>query len=258
MAFDLSPLSGRGIWKVELHGQRFDLEDLGVALGDTGTVERDGQHWYLTSSSFPNSATPREVKDCAERLTDGPLAVLTATSNDFAGVRVGELVFERVDGHRDYVTTVEPGVVQITGTAIGRSRAVAVGVALGNSAPPPPDPLAKRARLYTTDPQVRRALDFFNRADETFSSIYKAFEIVRDDLGGGQQGENEAARRAGVAPDDVRVFDRNAHSPLLTGDLARHAETKRPRRHPGVRSMSLQEARSLVRTLLFSWIDAKP
>jgi hypothetical protein len=37
------------------------------------------------------------------------------------------------------------------------------------------------------DPDVARAAKFFNEPDETFGSLAKALEIVKDDLGQGNQ-----------------------------------------------------------------------
>jgi len=78
MALDLSPKTARGIWKMDLRGHPFDLEALGAALGQTAMVERKGDQWFLTSPAFPNDALAHEVKEIAERLVEGPLAVLAA------------------------------------------------------------------------------------------------------------------------------------------------------------------------------------
>jgi hypothetical protein len=80
---------------MDLRGHPFDLEALGVALGESATVEREADQWFLTSPEFPDHATAREVKQIAERLIEGPLAVLAAEGDDFSGVELGEFVFER-------------------------------------------------------------------------------------------------------------------------------------------------------------------
>ena len=99
----------------------------------SATVEREADQWFLTSPEFPDHATAREVKQIAERLIEGPLAVLAAEGDDFSGVELGEFVFERKDGGRNFTLTIEPAVIKVTGTAVGMSRAVAVGEALGSS-----------------------------------------------------------------------------------------------------------------------------
>jgi hypothetical protein len=138
------------------------------------------------------------------------------------------------------------------------SRAVAVGEALGSSEPPPPDPRIKRARLYSTDETVSRAVKFLIRGDDTFGSIWNAYEIARDDLGGADPlaGAARLAALARVDPTLLEVFYENAHHKELSGDRARHAGLARRDSRTTI-VMPLEEARKLVRRVVFAWMDAK-
>lgn len=246
MGLDLSPKKARGIWKVEMHGHPFDLEDLAAALGDSGSVERVRDKWFLTSSEIgPATAAPRELMQAAGKVVEGPIAVLTAEATSFRGVTLGGLIFERADGGNNFTLAIEPGVVEVRGAAIGRARAVAVG------GTPLPDPRVKRARLYATDAVVRRAVDFINKTDDTFASIYKAFEVVREDLGG----EKEIATLTGIPAARLSAFRENANRSALSGDKARHATSDgRPVTTP---RMSVEEGREMVRHVILAWTDTK-
>jgi hypothetical protein len=231
-----------GQWKVELRGDRFDLELLKEALGPSGSVECEGAKWFLTSPQFHGSMAARDVLDAANRLLRGPVALLTVESPDFKPVEAGEAVFERPDGRPCYVLVAEPGAIRVQG---GRSRLRA--------------PVARDVRLYELygmNPEVERAVDFFNRPDETFTSLNNAYEIVRDDLGGGQRGRNKAARLAGVDPQDIMIFEENAHNPRLSGQRARHANPKQAQ-PSWARPMKFEEARELIRSLLLAWMASK-
>jgi hypothetical protein len=51
-------------------------------------------------------------------------------------------------------------------------------------------------------------------------------------------------------------FRENANNESLSGDLARHAGSS-SRKLTNIRLMPLDEARALVRKVLFAWIDAR-
>jgi hypothetical protein len=250
MALDLSPKPGRGIWKMELRGRPFDLEALGAALGETATVERNGEQWFLTSPEFPDDATARDVKHVAEGLVEGLveglLAVLAVEGHVFSRVELGEFVFERTDRGRNFTLIAEPAAYNMT-----------YAMPLVEAAPvAPPEVLAKRAKLFSTDPNVKRAVKFFIKTDDTFGSIYKAYEIIRDDLGGGPAGAGRAAALAGIARHELDVFYDNAQHEALSGDRARHAGARSGKPKTST-IMPLKEARDLIRKVLSAWMDAK-
>lgn len=153
--------------------------------------------------------------------------------------------------------------MDIATQVLARVRAEADTVTVGGDAisqPPPAESApAKRTRLIDSDADVARAVKFLNEPDETFGSLAKALEIVKDDLGQGNQerGGKLAAAIAGANEQDLLDFRENANDPGLSGDLARHAGKNKVRNPKTTRRMGRAEAADLVRRVVLAWIDAK-
>lgn len=91
-------------------------------------------------------------------------------------------------------------------------------------------------------------LHFFK--DETWSSLYKAYEILGDAVGG----EHAILKAGWVSKRGLSRFTQTAQSRAALGDLARHASEKFTL---PANPMTLKEARTLVKGLLSKWLDAK-
>jgi hypothetical protein len=101
--------------------------------------------------------------------------------------------------------------------------------------------------LTESNPNVAAALHFFMKCD--WVSLYKAWEMARDAAGGNHDLVNKgwAERRK------QNRFTGTAQSREELGDEARHAsEQYKPPKDP----MSLNEARSFVRSILQAWTNS--
>jgi hypothetical protein len=103
-------------------------------------------------------------------------------------------------------------------------------------------------RLATKNAAVAEALLYFGRDNEPFFDLYKAFEVVRDTVGG--QPRLEALE---LAPQrDCERFTRSANDPAISGIFARHSQKPTT---PISDPMDEHQAREFVRALLERWID---
>jgi hypothetical protein len=215
---------------------------------------RDGDKTFLHAEAFEHMDIATQVNQAAEALIATVNASLRGSDPAAQPLTVGPVV--DAQGARTHFG----GIHQ---TILARARAEADTVTVGGDAisqPPPAESApAKRTRLIDSDADVARAVKFLNEPDETFGSLAKALEIVKDDLGQGNQerGGKLAAAIAGANEQDLLDFRENANDPGLSGDLARHAGKNKVRNPKTTRRMGRAEAADLVRRVVLAWIDAK-
>lgn len=129
--------------------------------------------------------------------------------------------------------TVSPTVVRRDGTV---------------DAPPVAPAFNGEAGLVLRNGSVRQALSFLQEA--SWASLYKAYEIVRDAVGGDRK-----LRSLGWASGAlISRFRHTCQSPAALGTSARHAVEPAT---PPSRPLEHAEARNLVATLVAKWIDGQ-
>ncbi len=115
----------------------------------------------------------------------------------------------------------------------------------GEEAPQTPNEVAALVNLADQNEKVADALRFYARGD--WVNLYKAWEVVRDAAGG----ETELIRKGWATKAQRRRFTGTAQSCRELGDAARHAsEEYQPPKNP----MSLDEARTFLRSVIEAWI----
>jgi len=114
----------------------------------------------------------------------------------------------------------------------------------------PSDPPAfnNEAQLVMQNAPVRQTLSFLQ--EDSWESLYKAYEIVRADVGGDQ-----ALCALGWATGSVLSrFRHTCQSPTALGSEARHGVE---RAAPPSRPLGHAEARNLVASLIAKWIEGQ-
>jgi len=102
-------------------------------------------------------------------------------------------------------------------------------------------------RLATTNPAVGEALLYFGRGGEPFFDLYKAFEVIRDTLGG-----TEKLATLGIASRaECERFTRSANDPTISGVFARHSLKYSERM---ANPMDQHSARTFVRCTFQRWL----
>lgn len=232
-------------WSVRLKGHAFDLEELSDHFhSPEQNVRKDEDgHYYLGSTDFDSVADEQAVRERALEFVERMNWAAKFYSG--AGYRPVELdVVTRVDedGNRIHHIT-------LTATVEGRSRVSVKPTVIreGNSpgAPRPPNETESMFTLAERDASVADALRYFARGD--WVNLYKAWEVVGDAAGGahaiianGWADRTEQGRFTGTAQSKDEL-----------GDDARHASGKyKAPKNP----MSIDEARTFVRSVMVEWI----
>ena len=243
-------------WKVEVCGDPVDLAELEVAVGGLGALAfRDGDKTFLQAEAFEQMHTATDVYQAAGAQIATVNASLRLSDPAAQPLTVGPVV--DAQGPRTHF-------ILVAEAAHLRVRAGAVTTTVGGDTinqPPPSEPLqAKRTRLIDSDPEVARAVKLLTADDKTLVSLGKAFEIVKGDLGQGNQklGGQRASAISGVDEQELLDFMDNVAHPLLSGDLSRHAGKNKDRQPKATaRRMGHAEATALIRRVVLAWIDAK-
>jgi hypothetical protein len=150
---------------------------------------------------------------------------------------------------RDSVTVVALVSAETRATAFVVASVVVDGVPV---APVPPDGLRHLARA-TTDKNVADLLALIGNAESLgWYELYKAYEIIRDAVGGGQKGLIDGGWTTKL---ELSRFTGSANHPDASGAGARHA---RQSGGPPSNAMALGEGQQFIRDLARRWLDSLP
>lgn len=230
-----------------LSGHPFDLDRLCrlFASGDP-VVSKDGEDYYFVSEGLvplidDGSALHTEASKILTILN----GVGRADSIDFRLVGLtGTFEAEGPSGSRVHQ-------VLAAETVEVRTQAVAAAVVIRGDGTvarkdltPPPPPIVE---LAGTGPQVDEVLGLLARPELDWVVLFKIFEVIRDEVGGGNQGLVNAGL---MTPQDQSAFTGSANHPAASGPDARHA--RQSGGAPKV-TMTLAEGREFIRGVVNGW-----
>jgi hypothetical protein len=234
-------------WGVVLGGHAFDLAYWKEALKrpfDPWIMETEGR-LVLRSTVLDPAATSSEAYELAKGLMERVNGALAISHHNAEVVRVEAVAEIMSDGAS------RRHVVQAAGTAKARSKAGAVGVAIGPDGKPVPPPPPERSNaqrwllIAAEDDLLADALTYVARGDDWFD-IYKALGCLELKFGGKRKGQVERFRRLGWAdPDKIELLRWTANS-------GRHARLKFD---PPPNPMERTEARDLLAKLIARAFD---
>ena len=230
-------------WLVRLKGEVPDLEDLSELFvsEELSVIKERGSFWMRSSrfaSLVDNTLVYSRALDLI-RLMNGAAKV---HYGDFRPVEFDGIT--RVDDEGNWGTHTHFGSTRVTGGGRVRVKTVASPEAKGER--PPPE---RWVELALREETVARALRMLSR-DTSWSDLYKVYEIVRHDVGG-RKGITE---KRWASRNQIDRFTGTADSWDVLGENARHGVQ---RRDPPPNPMGLEEARSLVRTIVVLWLGSK-
>jgi hypothetical protein len=227
-------------WSVALHG---DLDDL-KTLADLGVgVTEEPSGFLFRHSDLDKLMDGGAVREQAIQLVEVLNGLGRLARTNFRAISAGGVSGSHAGGT---IKVPAPGEV---GTGVAGPRVV-IADATGQPIPPPSH-FAKWFAVALRDPIVHQALHFF-AAPTTSTSLWKVYEIVRDDAGGKAP---DVVKKGWATAPDIERF-RSVHYPSALGGEARHGvERKDP---PAPRDpMSLAEGEAFVRGLLEKWLASK-
>jgi hypothetical protein len=241
-------------WLVTLSGDNTDLEELVKTCTTPGlsVVKRNGE-FFLESSSLTDADTALSVSGKATeivsqlngacRLALSSITPLNYTLHELKedGSKVTHLTGKFVTAAR---ATIGMEVLRADGTVEVISQA---------------DPVPLWMSLARSDPKVATVLDLLSVADwSSWVSLYRIFEVVESDMGGGKTGRQAIVSQSWASSDDIVRFRYTANSFNELGKEARHgdeAATHHPNPQPV--PMTSSEARTLIERILHNWLRAK-
>lgn len=233
-------------WLVRLKGAKFDLEDLPSLLrSPEHTVIEENGSYYFKSSDFDSFGSADEVRERAIAIIKMLNGAVKLHIPSFRDVSEDGVTIIEEDGRRHHY-------VYLRGSITARSKISAnLTVTTSNDTrqiAPLPSNVESWICLTKTDKAVADALHFFR--DGTWVSLYKACEVIREDVGN----EEAIIRNGWATKGALGRFRQTAQSKAAVGDLARHAAN---RFKPPSQPMSIQEAESLLRGIILSWLSSK-
>ncbi len=234
------------MWKVELFGDAFDLDELTLAMSNTEpSVEKTPRGYFLKSAIFEGLTSINEVEAAALELLpvlNGICKLLLGTRNpiEIAGFtktvpgqpREVYVSIEEKGFSRDSFSTTtlkSDGSVESTHQA---------------------DPVAPWIGIAVKDESVAKVFRILNVPQVSWSELYKIFEVIEQDV----KGSTSIVNLGWASSKSMRRFKHTANSPSATGDLSRHGVDQGM---PPAAPLSISEAQALIYSLIHNWLQAK-
>jgi hypothetical protein len=226
-------------WRVELEGDKFDLEEIQRQLvgGEHLVVEEEGR-FYLKSPAFVDLKDSTEVREKAEEIVELLNGVAKLTIGLMKPITINSVVRIRDDGKKDLFVTVS------------NSITIRYKILSPNSSSPEKTNAQRFLELAEKDEKVAQTFKIINKNPKMdyYPLLYNLFEIVQDDLG------SKITEMRWTSKKEIGRFCRTACSPKILGLEARHAIQKHL---PPKKPMFLPEARRFIRELLLKWLEYK-
>ncbi len=230
-------------WKVQVSGDLPVLEEAAMMFCMPGlTIARQGDSFYLSSDCFEGLEEVPQVEALASKLL--------ARANALVGLVVGE--------HNPLKAACVIDTPEGCPPTTYLSCCVDV-VVFGRATTDPPDPVVDQLRdsgtahalaaVASNDASVDDALRFWETKPRTFGTLYKVYEVIRQDAGGAMVKSGWATQA------EVNRFRASANRPELSGDDARHARHSGP--PPTLKPMTQDEAAELIARVLRHWLLSK-
>jgi hypothetical protein len=226
-------------WLVRLKGDRFDLEDFSKQLRSPGVkvVKRKDELFYLESNDFNSLTSPKEVLERGRELIKIINGAVKLKRDNFLGISEDVIIRVEDDGKQEGYIYPEEKFKIIDNYADDSEKIVTH-----------PNDLESLIEVAIKCKVVADALSFYQ--DDTWISLYKAYEIIRDDVGG----ELQIIKNGWLVKSALKRFTQTAQSRDALGDSARHASKKY--KSPA-QPMTLLEAKALIKTILSRWVSSK-
>jgi len=230
-------------WRIRLEGSAESLSALPRFLPSSCSLGTEDRATYLDSPLFAESMKAEELMSAGECLLDAANLVATLHIPRWQAVKCDSAFRVREDGTRLNVKLVS------TRIAVSATLTASPTVIRADGSIDPPVQAAQYnelADLVTTNQPLRTAL--FLLGEGSWASLYKAYEIVRDAVGG----ERRLYQLQWVSTALLTRFTRTCQSPRVLGAEARHGvEVGVPPSNP----VSHTEAKRIIADLIRNWSD---
>jgi hypothetical protein len=234
-------------WCVEVTGDSIALQALEQSMrGEATSIARQSEKFVLTSDTFLESDSAREVASKARAILSRLSAAARVTLGSEASLSVGGVYRVRDDGLRDYFLLAEPAQFRLRGIAptiiVTRSDG-------SEEVSQPGDTAARWERVAQADGAVQKALRLRDREALGWVDLYRLYEVIEADVG-----RNAIVAKGWARDSQIREFRHTANSVSAAGDDARHGHE---RIAPPARPMTIAAAKELIDAVLTGWVNDK-
>ena len=232
-------------WRVRVEGTRVALKELPRFLPPAcSIVDWDGMR-CLKSPLFDTLHEAAEVMRAAAKFLEAANLVAALRARGWHPVACDAVAEVREDETKQWVKFLSASITVSASMTASATVVRADGTIEGPSDPPA---FNNEAQLVMQSVPVRQALSFLQEG--SWESLYKAYEIVRADVGGDQ-----ALCALGWAAGPVLSrFRHTCQSPTALGAEARHGVEPAA---PPARPLEYAEARNLVASLFAKWVEGQ-
>jgi hypothetical protein len=222
-------------WKVELIGERFDLERLSqVFTTTTCMVVFQEQRAFLSSARFVPLTNGGDVLDAAERLVQQINGAMLVQLGDHVPVQLGA-AFEGDPFGKSNIN------IKIAETISCSTRLFPPALSGPGTTGLAPATAALRDAA-DSDPDAAEVLRLLSQTAPDAFTLSKVIEII---------GEHTIKRHRWVSTKQLGRFSNSMNNQRVLGDGARHANTKHD---PPKKPMLLDEARQFVREIAHKFV----
>lgn len=231
-------------WLVKLEGYEFDLAELSRQLTSPElSLSKEDDAYWLRSACFVALTEVSHVLTEAEKQLKHINGAARVFKANYEPVKLGSVRRQNDNGTRDHF-------VFLTASIKARSDLSAT-VTVSGGTPQPVQAASKDINAATTqanqDEVVQRALRIYGSREHDWVNLYRVFEIVQEEVG-------NITARGWATKGEIDSFKHTANSVGAVGDEARHGvQHTQPPKSP----MDLEEAQSLIRTVMRSWLNSK-
>ncbi len=226
-------------WLAQLQGYDTDLRALQEILSshDPVIVAEQGK-FYLKSKDWDRLEEEPEVRNKAKGFLESLDRAAHLHFRDTGPLAIDSIVRIDDDGKRRRYTTEEVSFEMRVGLRASRIDDQQMETDEEHS-------IIKTLRASQLIAPVATALRYFRNAD--WGSLYKAYEIVKSQVGG----DKRIVENAWLTMSSIRRFRHTAQSAEVLKDEARHASGKFER---PPNPMSIHEARAVIGDLVQRWV----
>jgi len=205
-------------WLVRLKGEEFDLEILPPLLHSTKlSIIKENDSYYLKSSDFDSLKSADKVRESAIAIIKRLNSAMMLFNYNFHSISEDGVLLVEKNGKRCFNLYLEES-IKIRSRVSANLKAITLdGV---QQIVPQHSTVESWINLAKNDKTVADVLHFF--AKQNYASLYKVYEVIRDDIG-----SQQAIIKSGfVKKQKLKRFTQTAQSSLALGDEARHASKK--------------------------------
>lgn len=247
-----------GEWRVYLAGHKYDLQEL-ISLFQTHVIEvsqeTDSEKFYFSESHLNSDlwaeAKNEMIRQKAEELISVINAIAVLQDSSFQPVKFDGLSYVSDDGSKSTVVFLE--------TIQSRSRffppTVVIDGAVSDSLQKRYLEIARLIELANHNTDIAKAFRLYGSLEPSWRNLYLVLETVEKAVGGqGNLLKQTWLTDISGMKEAIELFKHTSNSYAAIGAEARHAkESIIPPETP----MTIDEARTVIRTLLNEWVKTK-